>query len=279
MNSHEANERPGADAGWRVLLAFGSPRSRAAQAERWTVQIKRLILAFSATLFVLGWAADAGPVSLKDIAGDFYFGDGTGVNCSLTLTKQGTFAFTWRGCLGTYDENNGKASLKEGVLHLIPKKPNIRDGFRGTPTDFFPVRWAARMYLIPTNDIVEFCSEVNEGGEPRKGNWGEYYLRRNDWSKPVAGLPAVPGRWTKYFLTRPVTGKITELIGKQEAWLDRGAKHGLLQGMILTAQDHGKLMFSQVKVEAVEKNRSRIKCEWRDSELAVGQAVSSRFHE
>ena len=28
-----ANERPGADAGWRVLFAFGSPRPRAAQAE------------------------------------------------------------------------------------------------------------------------------------------------------------------------------------------------------------------------------------------------------
>ena len=29
-----SNERPGADAGWRVLFAFESPRSRAAQAER-----------------------------------------------------------------------------------------------------------------------------------------------------------------------------------------------------------------------------------------------------
>jgi hypothetical protein len=31
-----SNERPGLDAGWRILFAFGSPRSRAAQAERQT---------------------------------------------------------------------------------------------------------------------------------------------------------------------------------------------------------------------------------------------------
>jgi hypothetical protein len=76
-----------------------------------------------------------------------------------------------------------------------------------------------------------------------------------------------------------VRGKITDLISKQEAWLDKGDADGLLEGMILTAQQHGKLMFSQVQIEAVERNRCRIKCRWKDSELAVGQAVSSRFHE
>jgi len=76
-----------------------------------------------------------------------------------------------------------------------------------------------------------------------------------------------------------VSGKITVLLGKQEAWLELGAGHGILPGMILTARDHGELMFSQVRVEAVEKARCRIKCQWSDSGLAVGQTVSSRFHE
>jgi hypothetical protein len=30
------NKRPGVDAGWALLFAFGRPRPRAAQAERWT---------------------------------------------------------------------------------------------------------------------------------------------------------------------------------------------------------------------------------------------------
>jgi hypothetical protein len=80
-------------------------------------------------------------------------------------------------------------------------------------------------------------------------------------------------------LDKPVRGKITELVGKQEAWLDKGSADGLLAGMILTAQQHGHLMFAQVQVEAVEKDGCRIKCCWKDSQLAVGQTVSSRFHD
>ena len=91
------------------------------------------------------------------------------------------------------------------------------------------------MYLIPTNDMVEFCSDFNQGSEPRCGNHGQYYLRRNDADKSVSGKPAVPELWTKFFLDKPVRGKITELIGKQEAWVDKGSADGLLAGMILTA--------------------------------------------
>lgn len=222
-------------------------------------------------------AADS--VALKDVAGDYYFGDGTGVNCTLKLSTRGKFSFESRGCLGTYEKNEGNFTINKGVLNIAPKKPNIREGFRGTPTEFFPVTWGSRMYLVPTNDIVEFYSAVNQGSEPRRGNWGQYYLRRNDWDKPVTGRPAVPAQWAKFFLSKPLRGKITELIGKQEAWLDVGAEDGILQGMILTARNHGELMFSQVRVEAAEKGRCRIKCQWRDSQLAVGQTVSSRFNE
>lgn len=226
-----------------------------------------------------GFAADTNSVALKDIVGDYYFGDGLGVNCSFTLSPQGRFTFQWQGCLGIYDKNAGSASLKDGILHLAPQKPNIREGFRGTPTEFYPVRWGTRMYLIPTNEIVEFCSDINQGSEPRQGNHGQYYIRGSDADKPVAGKPEVPEQWNKFFLNQPVHGRITELIGTQEAWLDKGAADGLLEGMILTAQQHGNPMFAQVRVEAVEKGRCRIKCQWKDSELAVGQTVSSRFHE
>jgi hypothetical protein len=230
-------------------------------------------------LTIASFATAVDSIALKDIAGDYYFGDGLGVNCSLTVTAKGSFTFQWNGCLGTYDKNEGSASIKEGVLRIVPQKPNVRDGFRGTPTEFYPVRWGARMYLIPTNDIVEFCSAFNQGTEPQRGNRGRYYMRRNDANKPVAGNPAVPEQWTKFFLEQPVRGKITGLVGRQEAWLNKGSADGLLEGMILTAQQRGDLMFAQVRVEVVEESRCRIKCQWRDSELAVGQTVSSRFHE
>jgi hypothetical protein len=151
-------------------------------------------------LTIVSFAIAADSVVLKDIAGDYYFGDGLGVNCSLTVTAKGKFTFQWNGCLGTYDENKGSASINMGVLHIAPQKPNRRDGFRGTPTEFYPVRWGARLYLVPTNDIIEFCSDFNQGSEPRRGNRGQHYLRRSDADKPVSGKPAVPEQWAKFFL-------------------------------------------------------------------------------
>jgi len=224
-------------------------------------------------------AADRWEPSLKDVAGDYFYGDGMGVNCSLTLKSQGTFTFEWHGCLGTYDKNDGKVVIENGLIHLVPRNPNVREGFRGTATEFFPVRWGARIYLIPTNEIVEFCSDVNQGTEPRRAIHGEYYIRRNDEKKRASGRPDVPEPWKKYFLAKPVRGRITDVISKHEAWLNKGTADGLLPGMVLTAREHRKAMFSQVRIEAVEKIRCRIKCDWTDCELAVGQIVSSRFHD
>jgi hypothetical protein len=211
---------------------------------RSTGNMKTLILVLCILVVASGgFAAGTNSVALKDIVGDYYFGDGTGVNCSFTLSAQGRFTFQWRGCLGTYDTNAGTASLKGGILHINPERPNVQKGFRGTPTEFYPVRWGARMYLIPTNQIVEFCSDVNRGSEPRKDNYGEYYIRRGDAEKKVSGRPVVPKQWNKFFLDQPVRGKITKLISSKEAWLDKGAADGLLQGMILTAQQHGEIFF------------------------------------
>src|ERR1043166_5972792 len=258
----------------RRVAALGPLGGNFARSVMFNHQTMKTLASSLLFLTIASFATAADSLALKDIAGDYYFGDGLGVNCSLTVTAKGKFAFQWNGCLGTYDTNEGTASIKEGILHISPQKPNLRDGFRGTPTEFYPVRWGARLYLIPTNDIVEFCSDFNQGSEPRTGNRGQYYLRRSDADNAVSGKPGVPEQWNKFFLEQPVRGKITELVGKQEAWLDKGSADGLLEGMILTAQRRGDLMFAQVRVEAVEKGRCRIKCQWRDSKLAVGQTVS-----
>jgi len=236
-------------------------------------------LSLIASACVQGIAAGSSLIPFRELVGEYYFGDGTGVNCTLKLAEHGTFAFQWNGCLGTYDKNEGRAAIQNGILQIAPKKPSVREGFQGTPTEFFPIRWGSRTYLVATNEIVRFCSEVNQGGEPRHGNWGQFYLRQDDWKKPVTGFPDVPDQWVKFLLSKPVKGKVTELINKREAWLDIGATEGVLEGMILTARDDAGVVFSQVRVEAVEKERCRIKCEWKDSELVIGQTVSSRFHD
>ena len=234
-----------------------------------------LLISFFSSTFLSVRAANRGVAS--EIAGDYYFGHGTGVNCNLHLSAKCKFYFKWEGCLCTYDHNNGNFSVTNGILKLSPKRPNIEKGFQGTPTTFFIVPWDSRLYLIPTNKIIDFCCEINDGGEPRKARYGFYYVRENDWEKPVTGKPAVPAEWAKFLLSSPVRAKITELIGQQEAWIDAGSKQGLLEGMVLTAHNRENLMFSRVRIQSVEKNRCRIKCEWSDSKLEVGQMVSSLF--
>ena len=208
---------------------------------------------------------------------------GLDIDCNLSLSDRGKFKYQWLGRHGILFENDGGARIQNGVLHLTPRKYNMFNksvALAGTMTDLYPVRWDARIYLIPTNYMVDFCSIVNLGLEPRLGlyaNYYHYYLRRNDWEKPVTGKPVVPEPWAKYVLSQPVRGKITQLLDKQEAWFDMGAEAGLLEGMILVAQENGKFRcFAQVRIEAVEKDRCRIKSVWKDLELQAGQAVSSR---
>lgn len=236
-----------------------------------------LVILFIALLFCAVLHIQAAGHSVTNVIGDYFFGDGTGVNCYLQLTSKNKFNFKWEGCLGTYDKNNGDFTVSNGILTLIPRRPNIQKGFQGTPTIFFVVSWDDRLYLIATNKIIDFCCNVNDQSEPRKARYGRYYLREKDWEKSVKGGPRVPSEWTKFLLASPVRGTITQVVGKQEAWIDAGSENGLIEGMVLTAQDHGKIMFSQVRVESVQKNNSRIKCEWADSELEVGQKVSSLF--
>ena len=213
-------------------------------------------------------------VTLQEIAGEYYFGDGLGLNCSLTLTKQGDFVIKSSGCV-SHLEYGGRANLKGGVLSLTPNESNVPEQGRDVETEFFPVSWGTRMYLIPTKRNIEFCNDVNAGFEPRHMPYGCYFLRDDDWKSTVAGLPTVHEPWNKYLLSKPVSGKITELIERQEAWVDLGTDHGILQGMMLHAQVRHPWMSPDVTVEAVEKNRCRIKHE-KYHVLEVGQGFSSR---
>ena len=217
------------------------------------------------------------PEQFSDWIGNYYFGDGLGVNCTLEIKSNATFAFRWQGCLGTYDKNVGWISFGDNSIVLYPEKSNIREGFQGTPTDFFLIPWDERHYLVPEEDIVEFCSDVNQGLEPRDDAWGSYYLKDNEWDKTVSGLPRVPQGFKSYLLPKSVEGRIIEILESGEAIIDIGSGDGLKPGMILTALDKGDVMFSQVEVVSVGDNQSKIKRRWKDSKLLVGQKVMSKL--
>jgi hypothetical protein len=142
--------------------------------------------------------------SLAGIIGSYYYGDGLGMNCYLDVKPEGRFSFIWRGCLGVYGQNQGGAKVVKDHLILTPEQPNEPGGFGGTATDFIPVQWGERLYLVPKDAAKAFCSLVNEGREPRSNVHGRFYLRRGDWEKKVTGLPIVPKEWESLLQKKPV---------------------------------------------------------------------------
>jgi hypothetical protein len=102
-------------------------------------------------------------------AGKYYSGDGLGVNVTLLIAPETGFVFQWEGCLGLYDRNYGTATMHDDHLHLTCHLSNdTNKGFEGTPTDFTPVHWGERRYLIANDKLVNFCNAINSKEEPRK---------------------------------------------------------------------------------------------------------------
>jgi len=126
---------------------------------------------------------------LEQIAGTYYLGDGLGFNFRLVIQPDGTFSYTWQGCLGTYAKVSGTAFLRNGELVL---KPSSQQGDPRLDTRFLPVRWGDRQYLVPSDQLLDFTNQIKRGAEPRSSSFGHVYLRKGDWDKPVSGAPDLP---------------------------------------------------------------------------------------
>lgn len=81
-------------------------------------------------------------------AGEYYEGDGLGVNVRLFIAPKSGYVFEWRGCLGLYDRNFGAVTVANGRLRLSFAYPNKREGFKGIAEQLVPIRWGERAYLV-----------------------------------------------------------------------------------------------------------------------------------
>jgi len=144
-------------------------------------------------------------------AGQYYYGDGLGVNVDLSLAPKSGFAFTWNGCLGLYDLNYGDVVEAGGKIRFVFKLPNEHKGFEGIASDFLPVIWGDRHYLIATDEVVKFANAINAGFEPRETEWGEFLLRRGDATKPASGYPNLPSEYSEYLLKHPIDAEVSSI--------------------------------------------------------------------
>ncbi len=224
-------------------------------------------------------------------AGEYYYGDGLGVNVSFMLAPQSGYLFEWHGCLGLYDRNYGPVSSTTGTIKLSFTYPNKRRGFQGIAEEFISVSWGERTYLIPSDDIVGFCNDFNARSEPREYLRGSYLLRRGDADKRVSGLPRVPDAYRTYLLETPILATIvavgshttrpsvSEWMFKDTAvTLDKGRKAGLLSGMRLYVVEPEDLVESITITDVKENAATGLMTEMGEEEPGpdVGWKLSTK---
>jgi len=192
---------------------------------------------------------EIGRIGEHEWAGQYYYGDGLGINVALSVAPESGFVFSWHGCLGLYDLNYGNVRFENGLLELIFSYRNERRGFAGIAPELYPVRWGDRHYLIPSDGIIEFCNAVNAGIEPCSLFCACFLLRNGDVDKQAEGRPEVPAEFLQYLLPDPLRADIIS-VEKSHIVKDRkvaGLKYrvstlalgaGKAEGMLLGLELH-----------------------------------------
>jgi hypothetical protein len=232
---------------------------------------------------------------LPDWAGDYYQGDGLGVNVDLTLAPKNGFVATWKGCLGLYDVNYGKVNSAEGKIRLAFTHANNHRGFEGFPEELMPVRWAERHYLIPGDKMIEFANEVNRGSEPRYVPHGLSLLKRGDEKKPATGAPALPAAYASYVLKQPIRTTIASVgssrVAGDESFstrhtqivLSAGEAEGVKQGMEFyvyaprTGFDSAKITKTEEHTSKADLEQDEVPKLAKEPSPAVGWKLSTIF--
>jgi len=198
-------------------------------------------------------------------AGQYCCGDGLGANIYLTLAPKNGFTVNWYGCLGLYDQNHGTVDWDESTVRLSFVLAVEDDGIGRYASEYKPIRWGERLYLIPADEMVQFCYAINSGDEPRAGCWSynDFFLRVGDWDKEVEGKPEIPVEFAAYLLDEPVEVAIvsigdirqTDRRGNTaDVVLNKGKKDGLQLGMRLHVIEPD--IFGRMELTKVEETQS-----------------------
>lgn len=176
-------------------------------------------------------------------AGHYYFGDGLACNFDLFLAPKNGFVFTGSSCTGLQGRDDGPVVWKNDRIKLTLSSDH---GSLDPPlvSEYFPIRWKDRLYLIPEEKLVDFFDEIDSQKEPRSDPYGSFYLRDGDWEKEVDGKPIIPPKYQIYLRKNTVDVTIVSLGPTTEVQEDIGT---LRTSVIIDKGKNAKL-FSNMKL-------------------------------
>ncbi|CAN5275607.1 hypothetical protein BH20ACI1_BH20ACI1_31590 [soil metagenome] len=180
-------------------------------------------------------------------AGEYSYGNGLGTNIRILLSPESGFVFTWIGDLGLYDLNYGKVEERNGKIIFIPALSNKREGFKGMETEFYPVTWGQRHYLIPVSKIIKFANiiSLSLGQGEFAGYRGSFALREGDENKTAKGKIDLPNEFRAYLLEKPIKASITQVIAS-----------------VLLDKDYSKTRTTEMILDVGSRNKVKIGMEF-----------------
>ena len=183
-------------------------------------------------------------------SGQYYAGDGMGFNLQLAIAPKAGVVYWSQGCLGLYEVNYGSFREKDGHIHLTLEEKSTEDtgNSEGLYPVLIPIRWGDRRYLIPEDEMVDFCNHINSGSQSISR--AARFLRHvDDREKKSRGIPKVPPKYQPYLLREPIDAEVvwigkTAILERNDRWppgkhrvtkvqLNRGKTDGLLPGIEL----------------------------------------------
>ncbi len=128
----------------------------------------------------------------REWAGEYYCGDGLGMNVTICIAPKAGVTYTWYGCLGLYDANQGEiVSHEEGELRTRLELDPKRSSWGFMSERLYLVRWGERHYLVSEGEMRDVCEEYGPGSDDFS-RLRHAPLRRADRDKPIGGRPEFP---------------------------------------------------------------------------------------
>lgn len=183
-------------------------------------------------------------------SGQYYAGDGLGFNLQLAIAPKAGVVYWCHGCFGLYEVNYGPFQEKDGRIHLAIEEKRTEDtgNSGGLYPVLIPIRWGDRRYLIPEDEMIDFCNHINSGSQS-VSRTARFLWHVDDREKKSRGIPKVPPKYQPYLLKEPISAEVvwigkTAILERNDRWppgrhrvtnvrLNRGKTDGLLRGMEL----------------------------------------------
>ena len=102
---------------------------------------------------------------------------------------------------------HGSVSASPRLIQMRAENRPRGDTPRSSVTNYLPVRWGERHYLILETRVGEFYSHVAGYGQTPVEWTGEFFVRDGDGDKPVSGMPILPPGYER-FVRYPIEATI-----------------------------------------------------------------------